>query len=59
MLFANKRRSVYCSCMEFWSAGTSEFSEDILSCWLVVEGLLFQEVVEMLEKVVICWRGVW
>lgn len=41
---------IYSGSIKLLSRGVDEFFEGVLSCCLVVEDLLFQEVVEMLEK---------
>ena len=45
-------KSIHSNCIEFWSFGTDDFFDGILSCFLVVD-LFLQEVVEVLEKVVV------
>ncbi|GFS36932.1 hypothetical protein NPIL_317271 [Nephila pilipes] len=48
-----KKKPVDSNSKEFWNSRVHEFFEDVLSCCLVVEDLLLQEVVEVLEKGII------
>lgn len=45
-------KSVYFGSIEFWSFGTDEFFEGILSYWLIVEDHLLRKIIKMHEKVV-------
>lgn len=47
-----RNKSVYFGSIQFWSFGTDEFFEGILSYWLIIEDHLLRKIIKMREKVV-------